>query len=147
MGKQGFNAAPLKDDILTWVAVIPGFEGSVYEDAYFSLIMEFDEFYPQKPPCISFISEMFHPNIYSDGRVCLELLKSGWSPSYDVKAILLALQGLLSEPNINSPANNEAAQLLKSNPDEYLKKVKEIIIKSYDDIEKAYKEIIEKEQQ
>ena len=54
---------------------------------------------------------MFHPNVYADGGICLDILQNRWSPTYDVSAILTSIQSLLDEPNPNSPANNVAAQL------------------------------------
>ncbi|OUC44091.1 hypothetical protein D917_09329 [Trichinella nativa] len=38
---------------------------------------------------------MFHPNVYSDGSICLDILQNRWSPTYDVAAILTSLQVLL----------------------------------------------------
>ena len=54
---------------------------------------------------------MFHPNVYADGGICLDILQNRWSPTYDVSAILTSIQSLLDEPNPNSPANSVAAQL------------------------------------
>ena len=30
---------------------------------------------------------MFHPNVYNDGSICLDILQNQWSPIYDVGAI------------------------------------------------------------
>ncbi|KAF2587800.1 hypothetical protein F2Q70_00040081 [Brassica cretica] len=54
---------------------------------------------------------MFHPNIYADGSICLDILQNQWSPIYDVAAILTSIQSLLCDPNPNSPANSEAARM------------------------------------
>ena len=54
---------------------------------------------------------MFHPNVYADGGICLDILQNRSSPTYDVSAILTSIQSLLDEPNPNSPANSVAAQL------------------------------------
>ena len=58
---------------------------------------------------------MFHPNVYADGGICLDILQNRWSPTYDVSAILTSIQSLLDEPNPNSPANSVAAQLYQVN--------------------------------
>jgi ubiquitin-conjugating enzyme E2 A len=42
---------------------------------------------------------MFHPNIYNNGELCLDILQNRWSPTYDVAAILTSVQSLLNDPN------------------------------------------------
>lgn len=67
---------------------------------------------------------MFHPNIYNNGELCLDILQNRWSPTYDVAAILTSVQSLLNDPNPSSPANVEAASLFKDNKQEYERRVK-----------------------
>ena len=81
----------------------------------FQLHLEFSEDYPNKPPKVKFTTELFHPNIYTDGSICLDILSHMWSPVYDVGSILTSIQSLLTDPNVNSPANNEAAQMYSNN--------------------------------
>ena len=113
---------------MLWNAVIFGPHDTPFEDGTFKLTIEFTEEYPNKPPTvrlviniitflqvninlIRFVSKMFHPNVYADGGICLDILQNRWSPTYDVSAILTSIQSLLDEPNPNSPANSVAAQL------------------------------------
>lgn len=123
----GISAAPKEDDIMNWNAVIFGPPGTPYEDGTFHLTLEFSEEYPNKAPKVKFISKMFHPNIYTDGSICLDILGTRWSPTYDVSAILTSVQSLLDEPNPNSPANAFAAQLYTENRNEYVKHVSSIV--------------------
>lgn len=74
---------------------------------------------------------MFHPNVYADGSICLDILQNRWSPTYDVSAILTSIQSLLDEPNPNSPANSLAAQLYQENRREYEKRVAAIVEQSW----------------
>ena len=60
---QGYNAAPLEDNVLMWEAVIFGPEQSAWEGGIFKLLMEFSEEYPSKPPNVIFKTKMFHPNV------------------------------------------------------------------------------------
>ena len=60
-----------------------------------------------------------------------------WSPTYDVSAILTSIQSLLDEPNPNSPANGQAAQLYNENRREYVKQVRAIVESSWQASEKA----------
>lgn len=129
-------AQPLDDDMFTWTAIIMGPKNSVYENGTFSIVMVFDENYPNHPPEVSFISEMFHPNIYPNGDLCLDILKNRWSPSYDVLGILLSIQSLLNDPNTKSPANLEAAKLFDENIEEYNNKVRSTVENSWTDLQR-----------
>lgn len=73
-------------------AVIIGPADTPFEDGTFRLVMHFEEQYPNKPPSVKFISEMFHPNVYATGELCLDILQNRWSPTYDVAAVLTSIQ-------------------------------------------------------
>ncbi|XP_025414544.1 ubiquitin-conjugating enzyme E2-17 kDa-like [Sipha flava] len=127
----GISGVPTNNNIMIWKAVIFGPHDTPFEDGAFKLIIEFTEEYPNKPPTVRFISKMFHPNVYADGGICLDILQNRWSPIYDVAAILTSIQSLLSDPNPNSPANSMAAQLYKENRREYEKRVKFCVEQSF----------------
>uniref|UniRef100_A0A8C9EJ56 Ubiquitin conjugating enzyme E2 A n=1 Tax=Pavo cristatus TaxID=9049 RepID=A0A8C9EJ56_PAVCR len=105
----------------------------IYKHGTFKLTIEFTEEYPNKPPTVRFVSKMFHPNVYADGSICLDILQNRWSPTYDVSSILTSIQSLLDEPNPNSPANSQAAQLYQENKREYEKRVSAIVEQSWRD--------------
>jgi ubiquitin-conjugating enzyme E2 A len=73
-----------------------------FEDGTFRLTLSFEETYPNKPPTVRFQSRMFHPNVYANGELCLDILQNRWSPTYDVAAILTSIQSLFNDPNPNS---------------------------------------------
>ncbi|GAB7337836.1 hypothetical protein MBLNU457_4236t1 [Dothideomycetes sp. NU457] len=129
----GVSASPVADNVMTWNAVIIGPSDTPFEDGTFRLVMTFEEQYPNKPPGVRFISQMFHPNVYATGELCLDILQNRWSPTYDVAAILTSIQSLLNDPNTSSPANVEASNLYKDNRKEYTKRVRETVEKSWDD--------------
>ena len=76
---------------------------------------------------------MFHPNIYADGKICLDILQNQWSPIYDISAILTSIQSLLSDPNPASPANAEASQIYERDRREYNKRVRAVVEASWMD--------------
>ena len=110
-----------------------------FEDGTFKLLLTFDESYPTKPPTVKFLSRMFHPNVYANGELCLDILQNRWSPTYDVAAILTSIQSLLHDPNPNSPANAEAAQLYRENMKEYVRRVLATVEESWLDPEEKDK--------
>ena len=118
---------------LLWTADTP------FEDGTFKLLLTFEETYPTKPPTVKFLSRMFHPNVYANGELCLDILQNRWSPTYDVAAILTSIQSLLHDPNPNSPANAEAAQLYRENMKEYVRRVRATVEESWLDPEEHEK--------
>ncbi|KAK4800226.1 hypothetical protein SAY86_025591 [Trapa natans] len=127
----GISGAPQDNNIMHWNAVIFGPDDTPWDGGTFKLTLQFIEDYPNKPPTVRFVSRMFHPNIYADGSICLDILQNQWSPIYDVAAILTSIQSLLCDPNPNSPANSEAARLFSENKREYNRKVREIVEQSW----------------
>ena len=97
------------DNLYVWEASIFGPEESPWEGGVFSLSMVFPETYPMKPPLVRFTTEVFHPNVYADGTLCLDILQDAWSPVQSVASVLKSIQSLLTDPNVDSPANTEAA--------------------------------------
>lgn len=70
---------------------------------------------------------MFHPNIYDNGNICLDVLDNKWNPMYDTCAILISIRSLLSDPNTSSPANVPASKLFNEDMKSYNQKVREIV--------------------
>eukprot|EP00386_Alphamonas_edax_P008498 GDKI01027832.1.p2 GENE.GDKI01027832.1~~GDKI01027832.1.p2 ORF type:complete len:173 (-),score=43.94 GDKI01027832.1:117-635(-) len=129
----GISGAPLNNDIMHWHAVIFGPEDTPWEGGTFQLEVKFSEEYPNKPPQVKFITRMFHPNVYQDGNICLDILNTQWSPIFDISAILTSIQSLLCDPNPASPANQEAARLYSENRREYNRRVSQCVEDSNND--------------
>jgi ubiquitin-conjugating enzyme E2 A len=125
---EGIDASPSSDNFFVWNAIICGPEESIYESGAFQLQFTFPEDYPLKPPQVRFLTKVYHPNVWwEDGLICVDILKDGWTPSYDVLAILHSIRLLLIDPNPLSPANLEAALLYRDNRAEYNRRVLEMI--------------------
>lgn len=112
------------NDIYNWKAVIDGPKDTPFENGKFHLELKFYDDYPVKPPSVKFSTQMFHPNIYKDGKICVDILQREWSPAQNIRTILISIRSLLLDPNPDSPANRDAAKLFVSNKEEYYKKVK-----------------------
>eukprot|EP01027_Heterolobosea_sp_BB2_P007078 GEZU01010582.1.p1 GENE.GEZU01010582.1~~GEZU01010582.1.p1 ORF type:complete len:128 (-),score=20.14 GEZU01010582.1:74-457(-) len=89
---QFVNASPRENDLMNWDAVIFGPEDSPWEGGVFKLTLKFTEEYPNKPPEVKFVTNIFHPNVYANGSICLDILQNQWSANYDVAAILTSIQ-------------------------------------------------------
>mmetsp|Transcript_68408 Transcript_68408/g.164210 ORF Transcript_68408/g.164210 Transcript_68408/m.164210 type:complete len:168 (+) Transcript_68408:64-567(+) len=96
---EGISAAPVGDDLFRWTAIMFGPEGTPWQGGVWKLDMQFPAEYPERPPSVRFVNEIFHPNVFSDGRICLDLLRGSWSPAYDVCTVLLGIQSLVAAPD------------------------------------------------
>lgn len=128
---DGVSAMPHPDNLLHWHAVIIGPTDTPFADGTFILSLHFDESFPTRPPAVRFVSDMFHPNVYPDGNICLDILQNRWSPTYDVAAILTSIRSMLNDPNTGSPANATAAQLYENDRLEYERRVMDSVEKSW----------------
>ncbi|KAL5707226.1 E2 ubiquitin-conjugating enzyme [Ranunculus cassubicifolius] len=130
---EGCSASPSSDENLyVWSATIFGPDESPWEGGMFGLRLTFGNNYPEKPPRVRFTSEIFHPNVYHDGTLCMDIIQDAWSPCHNVSTILTSVQSLLTDPNPASPANPEAAQLYQHDIQAYNRRVRRCARKSAD---------------
>ena len=128
---QGCSASPHSDDnLFVWSATICGPQDSPWEGGIFSLRLTFSDSYPASAPRVRFVSEMFHPNIYPDGTLCMDTIQEQWSPVHSVASLLTSVRSLLCDPNVNSPANPQAAKMLVEEEKEYNKRVRRLARKT-----------------
>lgn len=119
----GVSAFPDGETFFQWVATMAAPKDSPYTGVKFRLRLQFGEDYPFKPPKVTFVTPIFHPNVsIQDGHICLDILQDKWSASYSVQSLLLSIRSLLTDPNNASPLNTEAANLW-SDQEAYRKKV------------------------
>lgn len=62
------------DDLFNWEVAIFGPPNTVYEGGCFKATMSFPNDYPYSPPTITFISKIWHPNVYENGEICISIL-------------------------------------------------------------------------
>ncbi|OBS68593.1 hypothetical protein A6R68_02864 [Neotoma lepida] len=108
------SAGPVGDDLFHWQATIMGPPDSAYQGGVFFLTVHFPTDYPFKPPKIAFTTKIYHPNINSNGSICLDILRSQWSPALTVSKVLLSICSLLCDPNPDDPLVPDIAQIYKS---------------------------------
>eukprot|EP01059_Diplonema_ambulator_P032460 TRINITY_DN636_c0_g1_i1.p1 TRINITY_DN636_c0_g1~~TRINITY_DN636_c0_g1_i1.p1 ORF type:complete len:149 (+),score=51.39 TRINITY_DN636_c0_g1_i1:39-485(+) len=120
------SAGPVSEsDMFTWKATIMGPEGSPYEGGIFFLNIHFPADYPFKPPRLQFTTKLYHPNINSNGGICLDILKDQWSPALTISKVLLSICSLLTDPTPDDPLVPEIARLYKTNRGQFEQTAKE----------------------
>lgn len=113
------SAGPNGDDIFHWQATIMGPPDSPFQGGVFFLNIHFPTDYPFKPPKCQFTTKIYHPNINSNGGICLDILKDQWSPALTVSKVLLSICSLLTDPNPDDPLVPEIAQMYKTDRAKY----------------------------
>ncbi|KAK6943288.1 Ubiquitin-conjugating enzyme E2 [Dillenia turbinata] len=128
-----FNS-PVAEDMFHWQATIMGPPDSPYAGGVFLVTIHFPPDYPFKPPKfllqptkrerslgkkVAFRTKVFHPNINSNGSICLDILKEQWSPALTISKVLLSICSLLTDPNPDDPLVPEIAHMYKSDRAKY----------------------------
>jgi len=143
---EGFSAGLVDDsNLLEWEVMIIGPPDTLYEGGFFKARMTFPENFPLLPPEMRFVTPMWHPNIYPDGKVCISILHAPgddqygfeqagerWMPVHTIESILISVISLLSSdtPNTDSPANVDAAVEVRNDIANYRKKVRRLARRS-----------------
>ncbi|KAL2225441.1 UNVERIFIED_CONTAM: Ubiquitin-conjugating enzyme E2 [Sesamum indicum] len=113
------SAGPVAEDMFHWQATIMGPSDSPYAGGVFLVSIHFPPDYPFKPPKVAFRTKVFHPNINSNGSICLDILKEQWSPALTISKVLLSICSLLTDPNPDDPLVPEIAHMYKTDRAKY----------------------------
>ncbi|OAL55742.1 ubiquitin conjugating enzyme [Pyrenochaeta sp. DS3sAY3a] len=74
----------------------------LYQGETYRLKFTFSQNYPIEAPEVVFVKDAehpipWHPHIYSNGIICLDLLdRQGWSPVHNVESVCVSLQSMLT---------------------------------------------------
>uniref|UniRef100_A0A2K5JL69 E2 ubiquitin-conjugating enzyme n=1 Tax=Colobus angolensis palliatus TaxID=336983 RepID=A0A2K5JL69_COLAP len=115
------SAGPVGEDTFHWQVTIMGPNDSPYQGGVFFLTIHFPTDYPFKLPKVAF-TRICHPNINSNGSICVDILQSQWPPrpaSCTMSKALLSICSLLCDPNPDDPLVPEIAQIYKTDREKY----------------------------
>ncbi|XP_011495672.1 PREDICTED: ubiquitin-conjugating enzyme E2 T-like [Ceratosolen solmsi marchali] len=120
-------------DKLNYLSVnIIGPHGSLFAGSLFKLDLEIPSRYPFVPPRLKFVTPVYHPNIDTQGRICMDLLKmppnGGWRPTISLENLIVAVQSLLCNPNPDDPLMVDIAEEYRFNKKEYERKAKKLLL-------------------
>lgn len=125
---------PTDDDVMHWRAVMKGVDGTAYEGMPYSgalrrhpsymlitfqggiwlLDIRIPSQYPLVAPTVRFVTPICHPNVdFKTGEICLDLLKTSWTPAYTISTTMTSIQQLLTSAEPDSPLNVDVAQLFR----------------------------------
>jgi len=134
-----YSISPDESNFFRWNFIIIGPEDTLYEGGIFKGYISFKKDYPNTAPIVIITSEMYHPNIYKNGKVCMSILHDGrdeygyendsirWNPTQGVNSIMLSLISVLSDPNTESPANIDASNMFSKDLENYESIVRRLV--------------------
>ena len=96
---------------------------SIWHGAKYNFTITFAPDYPYKAPIAHCNTPVYHPNIDTQGAVCLNILRADWKPVLDLGNVIDGLIFLFLEPNPNDPLNHEAAAEFRENPNRFKQNV------------------------
>jgi len=128
--------------------VIIGPSNTPFEQGIFYGKILYPKNFPFSPPQVYIFDSidrkrgLYHPNIYPNGLCCISILHEGkdntgyesnnirWSPAQTIESIILSIISILDNPNIDSPANLDAAKLYNNERKLYDRTIRKIVYES-----------------
>lgn len=103
-------------NMLKGYAMIIGPEDTLYRHGFYFFKFIFPFNYPHRPPKVKFMTSdgvtRFHPNLYTEGHICLSILNTwegeSWTSCQSIRSILLTLVSILdNKPLLHEPQMTE----------------------------------------
>mmetsp|Transcript_122515 Transcript_122515/g.273607 ORF Transcript_122515/g.273607 Transcript_122515/m.273607 type:complete len:288 (+) Transcript_122515:81-944(+) len=128
---SGMYVMPSLDSVLTWHGTLFARHG-LYRGGVFKFTLQLPEDYPESPPDLCFVSEVFHPMVEpSTGRVDLGAIFPEWRPGRDYASFALPhlhkalLRREYFAASARPPLNPEARELFLNSPAEFAERAAE----------------------
>ena len=136
---------PDPNNIMSSEIIITPQDG-MYKGGRFVFTMNIPDDYPFSPPKVHCQTRVLHPvcytqskqksvettsntqvgkqNIDLEGHVCLNILRENWSAVLNISAVTYGLMYLFVVPNADDPLNKEAAEFMRTRPEEFERMVR-----------------------
>jgi ubiquitin-conjugating enzyme E2 D/E len=128
---------PIDGVLVTWpgnsldnlVVEITAPEDSIYHDDVFTVEITTNS-YPEKPPRCVMKTPIFHPNIDTNGAICVAAIRAQYRPSVTLWAVIDEIVNALKHPNMNDELNIEAANLMKWDEEAFVERARAQVIRN-----------------
>jgi len=123
---EGVSFYQCEDNLKCIYVIIAGPKDSAYEDGLYFFQFHFPDDYPHNPPKVKFLNwqnntTRMHPNMYTDGKLCLSHLGTWEGPSWtsvmSLSTIILDIQSIMDD----NPLKNEPGYEKNSDSTEHNK--------------------------
>jgi len=105
-------------------SIVTGPEGTPFHRGRFRMKLILSHDYPNTPPRGYFLTKIYHPNVSSNGDICVNTLKKDWNPTTTLKHVLQVIRCLLIVPFPESSLNDEAGKLFMDSYDEFARRAR-----------------------
>lgn len=125
-GLKTFRDIEVDDsNILFWRGVILP-ESAPYNKGAFKIEINFPAEYPFKPPKITFVTKIYHPNIDEKGQVCLPIISTdNWKPATRTDQVIQSLIALVNDPEPEHPLRADLAEEFTKDKKKFMKNAEE----------------------
>lgn len=110
-----------ESNILMWTGLIVP-ENAPYNKGAFKIRIDYPVEYPFKPPKITFLTKIYHPNIDEKGQVCLPIITAeNWKPATKTDQVIQSLVALVHEPEPEHPLRGDLAEEYTKDKKKFMK--------------------------
>ncbi|XP_057675634.1 ubiquitin-conjugating enzyme E2 L3-like isoform X1 [Corythoichthys intestinalis] len=114
-----------ESNILVWQGLIVP-ESPPYDKGAFRVEINFPSEYPFKPPRITFMTKIYHPNVDEKGHVCLAIISvENWKPATRTSQVIQCLISLVNVPQPERPLRAELANEYTEHRAQFMKNAEE----------------------
>lgn len=80
---------------------------NIYNQAAYQIEIKLPPEFPFKPPEVRFVTQIYHPNVDEQGKICVDLLNSNetWKPTTPLVDVIKAVVELIDNPKIDHALN------------------------------------------
>ncbi|CAJ0577967.1 unnamed protein product, partial [Mesorhabditis spiculigera] len=119
------NVEYSESNLLHWtVTLLPDQEP--YSKGAFRVQIDFPADYPFKPPKLTLLTKIYHPNVDEQGQICLGIVHpDNWKPATRAEQVLLALLQLINYPEPDHPLRADVADEYTKDKKRFMKTAEE----------------------
>jgi ubiquitin-conjugating enzyme E2 M len=86
-------------------------EDGYWRGGIYTFTIDVPDSYPHQAPKVHLLTPIYHPNIDTEGNVCLNILRKDWSPVFSIQTIVFGVLSLFFSPEPTDPLNHQAAAM------------------------------------